>query len=469
MCGWRILWKEGSTALILRSSNQKHKMNPTTPIPPEGHEILPPEFLREHGAQDGMQWRTKGIKDPKCWTLCPLEKFHEHTLLGFDFAAPIGTMARHTQPESSAAAGESHPSVAATCPTCGRGECSFCSDAWHFNQASHPVAQPAPETPTPETNKAAFYVLGTEFVHTEFARTLERQRDAAEARVRELGEQVTALEQDVQSAQSTYAENQKLLADAGFPSLVNDMQPVFLDEQIKECIKSLDAALSREEALRGALKKFVEDFGWMDGPEGWTEAVLLGREALAAPSPNTVAELRKERDMWKANHDNQVQMRRTLMDRPDLKERAKLVQELIAERDELRALFPAILSALGNGSACAADASLEFLRHIPEDVRLCVGQLRAKLAEAEADLAKTTEERDRYYADATAHIRGQSEILEQLSAAREDSARLDWLEKNGALYDNPHPHFKLNFKVSVLTCHTLHQAIDKALAAGEGK
>ncbi len=46
--------------------------------------------------------------------------------------------------------------------------------------------------------------------------------------------------------------------------------------------------------------------------------------------------LERERDMWKANHDNQVELKRTLMDRPDLGERAKRMQELIAERDQLR-------------------------------------------------------------------------------------------------------------------------------------
>lgn len=45
-------------------------------------------------------------------------------------------------------------------------------------------------------------------------------------------------------------------------------------------------------------------------------------------------QLTAERDHWKANHDEAVRVKRTLLDRPDLAERATLVQELIRERDE---------------------------------------------------------------------------------------------------------------------------------------
>ena len=46
--------------------------------------------------------------------------------------------------------------------------------------------------------------------------------------------------------------------------------------------------------------------------------------------------LERERDEWKAAHDNQVSLKRIISDRPDLKERAKLVAELIEERDGWR-------------------------------------------------------------------------------------------------------------------------------------
>lgn len=41
-------------------------------------------------------------------------------------------------------------------------------------------------------------------------------------------------------------------------------------------------------------------------------------------------EATRERDMWRANHNNQVQIKRAVLDRPDLGDRAKLVMELYA-------------------------------------------------------------------------------------------------------------------------------------------
>ena len=80
------------------------------------------------------------------------------------------------------------------------------------------------------------------------------------------------------------------------------------------------------------------------------------------------AQLRAERDMWKSNHDNQVAIKRAVLDRPDLKERATLVQALISERDQLRA-DNAVLAAevrawrnssreMGNASAAGDPVSI---------------------------------------------------------------------------------------------------------------
>lgn len=40
-----------------------------------------------------------------------------------------------------------------------------------------------------------------------------------------------------------------------------------------------------------------------------------------------------ERDMWKANHDNQVEIKRIIAARPDLKDRAPMVEKLMSERN----------------------------------------------------------------------------------------------------------------------------------------
>jgi hypothetical protein len=46
--------------------------------------------------------------------------------------------------------------------------------------------------------------------------------------------------------------------------------------------------------------------------------------------------LERECNSWKAAHDNQVKLKQIISDRPNLKERAKLVAELIEERDGWR-------------------------------------------------------------------------------------------------------------------------------------
>lgn len=50
-----------------------------------------------------------------------------------------------------------------------------------------------------------------------------------------------------------------------------------------------------------------------------------------------VEKLTKDRDHWKANAKNQAEIRRVTLTRPDLKERSEYVQQIIAERDALRA------------------------------------------------------------------------------------------------------------------------------------
>ena len=54
-----------------------------------------------------------------------------------------------------------------------------------------------------------------------------------------------------------------------------------------------------------------------------------------------VADLRIDRDKWKANHDNQVMLKRIISERPDLRDRALLVAKLITNRDKAVKLLQA--------------------------------------------------------------------------------------------------------------------------------
>ena len=69
--------------------------------------------------------------------------------------------------------------------------------------------------------------------------------------------------------------------------------------------------------------------------QNWVEALELRieRDALLAE----IEEVKKDRDRWKANHDNQVKLKQSISQRPDLGDRAARVAELVAEVEQLKA------------------------------------------------------------------------------------------------------------------------------------
>jgi soluble cytochrome b562 len=58
---------------------------------------------------------------------------------------------------------------------------------------------------------------------------------------------------------------------------------------------------------------------------------------------DSLVHMTKERDMWKANHDNQVKLKSILMDRPDLKDRSASMQQLISKLDQAREAIKGII------------------------------------------------------------------------------------------------------------------------------
>lgn len=78
---------------------------------------------------------------------------------------------------------------------------------------------------------------------------------------------------------------------------------------------------------------------WAFLPEGWqttNDARALSRlnaKTEGPPTETSNEEIQRERDMWKANHDNQVELKRIIAARPDLKERAPMVEKLMSERN----------------------------------------------------------------------------------------------------------------------------------------
>ena len=58
---------------------------------------------------------------------------------------------------------------------------------------------------------------------------------------------------------------------------------------------------------------------------------------------------------------------------------------LTAERDQLRAIFPQICNALGNGAFCTPTVSFGLIESIPNEVQAVVAKLRAEVERLKRD------------------------------------------------------------------------------------
>ena len=147
---------------------------------------------------------------------------------------------------------------------------------------------------TPETDA---WMLGTEdFVNTciPLARKLERERDAALAKLSgkiEMGTVCVA-------------------------------SKAFIDEI--ECERDSSEARAQELEVNLMLLRHAGMAA--------AEVDLQDRQRLTKERDEAV----KQAAMWKANHDNQVYLRKLMMDRPDLGDRAERISLLIGERDAAR-------------------------------------------------------------------------------------------------------------------------------------
>lgn len=62
----------------------------------------------------------------------------------------------------------------------------------------------------------------------------------------------------------------------------------------------------------------------------------------------TRADAEREIEAWKANHDNQVELKRIISARPDLAERAPMVERLVIERNALATALRETLALLNH-------------------------------------------------------------------------------------------------------------------------
>jgi hypothetical protein len=159
-----------------------------------------------------------------------------------------------------------------------------------------------------------------------------------------------------------------------------------------------------------------------------------------------LAALATERDQLRADCENET------------KWAAHYLAESIAvkgERDQLRAVFPQICAAIGNGAFCTPTVSVGFIESIPNEVQLVVAELRARAERAEAIVGKLQElhgcsqEMVVHWCEHAANRSlGLDQARSELTAEREKSeryrlatlkldaelaaerARLDWLRDN---------------------------------------
>jgi len=90
---------------------------------------------------------------------------------------------------------------------------------------------------------------------------------------------------------------------------------------------------------------------------------------------------------------------------------------------QLRAVFPQICAAIGNGAFCTPTVSVGFIQSIPNEVQLVVAELRARAERAEA-------------AEIVALTHWNKELERAMKAEANlatERARLDWLESDAGV------------------------------------
>ena len=135
-----------------------------------------------------------------------------------------------------------------------------------------------------------------------------------------------------------------------------------------ECAKIERELTAERDQLRGALA-----LGQQNCDDAYDELRGDADELRA-----DVVRLTAERDELRADCENET------------KWAAHYLAESIAvkgERDQLRAVFPQICAAIGNGAFCTPTVSVGFIQSIPNEVQLVVAELRARAERAEAELA----------------------------------------------------------------------------------
>lgn len=134
----------------------------------------------------------------------------------------------------------------------------------------------------------------------------------------------------------------------------------------------------------------IEGFSWDEEPHGWmgtkkAPGAASGKWHIASPLPGE-AQSQEEDEIRKYASELQI-LCDTIMGAPNVATRFSDVRQQLLddlsdlsesrkELGRLRAIFPAICAAIGNGACCTPETSIEFLQQIPDEVRRYLSRLR---------------------------------------------------------------------------------------------
>jgi len=121
---------------------------------------------------------------------------------------------------------------------------------------------------------------------------------------------------------------------------------------LNSAIEILDHAVSAKHALaslelyKQELEKLRDENANLRQEVTNFKFICDTNEACITNQYELIKEIADERDHWKANHDNQVKLKETLTERPDLRERSAKMNELMDKLDiARRALLEAIMDS----------------------------------------------------------------------------------------------------------------------------
>ena len=152
--------------------------------------------------------------------------------------------------------------------------------------------------------------------------------------------------------------------------------------------KMSDTPTPRTQAARSNVDTYADQYLFSHSTDGeWV------RYEVSEQLERELADMTKDRDEWKANHDNQVAINRALRDRPDLGERAKLVDALTKQRDALAEALREMLKFTPHSLVCQDFHHPTKDCHSESEDCQPTKRFRDALAKAEQALAATKGEK----------------------------------------------------------------------------